>query len=428
MFFLNPICLWALLGLAVPLAIHLWSKKEGKTIKIGSVQLLKKADAKQSSSVKLNEFWLLLLRLFLISVLILIISNVRFRKKIDNVAITYIVESSLLQNKEFKSILDTISTKSSIRLLQDGFPEYDLETDQEFASTIPNYWQLAREMQSLPSDSIIVFTNAYQSGFKSLRPEISGHIEWIPISIDKTSKHLLEANQLNEDLELLMMNVSDHQVSFDKELVKSNNIKINLNTSKDSVFYLENWTAINDMKTSQVLLFYDTGFLSESIYIEAGFKVISDYLNHKIDLVTTNKINNIEDKEFDIVIWLSEKPIIDANGNVLLFEANQFSNHLIEENSIQGIYHLTRFLDTENIETDHLPEQLIQLLDLNPGIDEKINRHDRLVLSKEAMVPTLSNDKRGKHNKESLDITKWLWALFVLLLTSERIVSYYRQQ
>ena len=176
MFFLNPTYLWAFLGLTVPIAIHLWSKKEGKTIKIGSVQLLKKADTKQSRSIKLNEFWLLVLRLFLISILVLIISNLHIRKKVDTVAITYIVESSLLQNKEFKSILDTITTEAPMRLLQNGFPEIDLETNHQLDPEIPNYWQLSKEMESLPSDSIIVFTSAYQSGFKGLRPEITKSI------------------------------------------------------------------------------------------------------------------------------------------------------------------------------------------------------------------------------------------------------------
>ena len=361
MFFLNPTYLWALLGLTVPIAIHLWSKKEGKTIKIGSVQLLRKADTKQSSSIKLNEFWLLVLRLFLISILVLIMSNVHVKKNVDNTAITYIIESSLLQNKEIKSILDTISTDVSIRLLQNDFPAIDLEADHKLDLAIPNYWQLAKEMHSILSDSIIVFTNAYQSGFKGLRPEIGKHIEWIPISIDKTSEQLLEANQFNKQLELLVMNASDQHVSFNKELLQINNPKIKLNTSKDSVFYLENWRAINTKETIQVLLFYDANFISEANYIKAGFKVVSNYLNQNINLVKTNEIDQVNDEEFDIIIWFSEKPILKTKGKVLLFELNQFADQLIEESSIQGVYHLTKNLDTENIEKDHLPEQLIQL-------------------------------------------------------------------
>ena len=428
MFFLNPTYLWALLGLTVPIAIHLWSKKEGKTIKIGSVQLLRKADTKQSSSIKLNEFWLLVLRLFLISILVLIMSNVHVKKNVDNTAITYIIESSLLQNKEIKSILDTISTDVSIRLLQNDFPAIDLEADHKLDLAIPNYWQLAKEMHSILSDSIIVFTNAYQSGFKGLRPEIGKHIEWIPISIDKTSEQLLEANQFNKQLELLVMNASDQHVSFNKELLQINNPKIKLNTSKDSVFYLENWRAINTKETIQVLLFYDANFISEANYIKAGFKVVSNYLNQNINLVKTNEIDQVNDEEFDIIIWFSEKPILKTKGKVLLFELNQFADQLIEESSIQGVYHLTKNLDTENIEKDHLPEQLIQLLDLNPTIEKKIYQHDIRVLDKQAMIPVYTDQKLEKSNTNSLSITKSLWVLFILLVASERILSYYRSQ
>ena len=53
MSFLNPTYLWALLGLLIPIAIHLWSKKEGKTVKIGSIELLRESDSKQTSIIKI---------------------------------------------------------------------------------------------------------------------------------------------------------------------------------------------------------------------------------------------------------------------------------------------------------------------------------------------------------------------------------------
>ena len=61
MVFLNPLFLWTLLGLSIPIAIHFWSKKKVKTIKIGSTQLLKQLNPKQTSSIRLNQWFLLLL-------------------------------------------------------------------------------------------------------------------------------------------------------------------------------------------------------------------------------------------------------------------------------------------------------------------------------------------------------------------------------
>ena len=428
MFFLNPTYLWAFLGLLVPIAIHLWSKKEGKTIKIGSTQLLKTGDTKESRSIQLNEFWLLLLRLFLTSVLVLILSNLHIRKKVENNPLTYIVESSLLQDKEFKSILDTISTGVPVRLLQNGFPEIDLNTNYKIGTTVPNYWKLAKDMQSLRSDSIIVFTNAYQSGFRGIRPEITKTIEWIPLSKNKTNKHLLAVNKFNKQLELLVMNSNDQQVSFNKDVLQSNTTKIKWNTSKDSIYYLDKWTAINTKSTSEILLFYDVVYSSEAKYLEASFKVVSKYINHKINLVKTNDLESAEPIASDIVIWLSKKPIPNTNGKIVLFEANPFANHLIEESQVRDIYHLTKFLDAETIENDHLPEQLIQLLDHNPILNKQINEYDTRVLAKKAIIPVSSNTIIDLSHTNSLEMTKWLWLLFILLLISERIIASYRTQ
>jgi hypothetical protein len=428
MYFLNPTYLWAFLGLAVPIAIHLWSKREGKTIKIGSVQLLKKADTKQSSSIKLNELWLLLLRLALVSVLVLILSNLHIRKKIENDTLTYIVEPSLLQNKEIKSILDTVRTNGPVRLLKKGFPEMDSDATNELAFNTPNYWQLAKEMEAIASDSIIVFTNAYQAGFKGIRPEVSKHIDWIPISIDKTQKQLLAANQLDEQLELLVMNSSEQQVSFDKKLLQLTSDEVKLNTTQDSIFYLEHWTAIHTKKKQQVLLFYDTDLSTESYYLEAGFNVLAKYLNREIKVVKTTQKDNIDDLEFDIVIWLSKKPIIKSAGKVVLFKPTEFAHHLIQESLVKNTYHLTKHLDAENVEQGYLPEQLIQLLDINPEIKKKINQYDMRVLAKEAMIPRYSNHTLDQPRNNSLNISQWLWGLFILLLVCERIVSKFRYQ
>ncbi|GAB5553866.1 MAG: hypothetical protein Sapg2KO_34570 [Saprospiraceae bacterium] len=428
MFFLNPTYLWALLGLIVPIAIHLWSKKEGQTIKIGSIQLLDKADTTQSRSIKLNEFWLLVMRLLIISVLVLILSNLHLKKNLKNAPITYVVESSLLQNKEFRTILGTTAKHVPIRLLQKGFPEISIDANPALNPKVPNYWQLAKEMQSLPSDSLVVFTKAYQTGFKGIRPLIYKPIEWVTINEDKNNQHLLDAHQFEEQVELLLMNSSNQQVSFDKEILPANHPKIKWNTSKDSIYYLKQWAAVKPQKTHQVLLFYDADYLAEINYLEAGFNVVSEYLKQEIKLVKTNELEQIDDQAFDIVIWLSKKPVLDTDGKVVRFRSDPSAAELIEESLTQDTYYLTRPLNVENIETDHLPEQLIQLLDLNQGIEQKIKQYDTRILANEAFIPGNSKPKLGPANNYSLDMTNWLWTLFILLLVSERILSYYRSQ
>ena len=144
MFFNNPTYLWALLGLLVPIAIHLWSNKSGKTIKVGSIQLFKESDSSKSRSIKLNEHILLVLRMLILSVLILIISEPLLKRNTKKTSLTYIIEPSLLLNNDIKKMIDTLQTDDIVRSLQTNFPEIDDVNLSSNKTRVPNYWQLAK--------------------------------------------------------------------------------------------------------------------------------------------------------------------------------------------------------------------------------------------------------------------------------------------
>ncbi|MBP9924506.1 MAG: BatA domain-containing protein, partial [Cyclobacteriaceae bacterium] len=64
--FAQPIFLWALTALAIPIGIHLLSRKEGKVVKMGSLRHLRETSTQQFKGIKLNELLLLALRCLLI--------------------------------------------------------------------------------------------------------------------------------------------------------------------------------------------------------------------------------------------------------------------------------------------------------------------------------------------------------------------------
>ncbi|NBP69377.1 MAG: hypothetical protein EBU52_11590, partial [Cytophagia bacterium] len=45
--FSNPAMLWSLLGISIPIAIHLLSRKEGKVIPLGSIRYLEESPSQQ---------------------------------------------------------------------------------------------------------------------------------------------------------------------------------------------------------------------------------------------------------------------------------------------------------------------------------------------------------------------------------------------
>ena len=77
MHFTNPLFLWALSGLAIPLGIHLLSKKEGKVIRMGSLRHLQETSTQQFRGIRLNEILLLVLRCLLIILFVFILSGLQ---------------------------------------------------------------------------------------------------------------------------------------------------------------------------------------------------------------------------------------------------------------------------------------------------------------------------------------------------------------
>lgn len=428
MFFLNPTYLWALLGLLIPIAIHLWSKKEGKTIKIGSIQLLSEADSKQNSSIKLNELILLLIRMLLIALVVLIIAQPQIKKDFENTKLTYLVEPSLLNNKSITNILDTITSNASIRLFQNGFPKLNLNDIPNEGVTTPNYWQLTQEIDDLHSDSIIVFTNGLLKGLKGKRPMVNTNVEWIIVDNGETTKNIIKATKKDESVELLSIMSNSESLSFKKEMQPLDSGNAEFNTAKDSIKINDLWLPVETIKPLNVLIYNDENFDKETLYIDASFKAISKYINVPIETAVKKDITSIDISNYNYVVWLSEQQPMEFSGVLLVYKPDTFASSLIVKSDNRNLFYLTKTLDSESIVNEHLPEQLIITLNLHSDLKETILENDKRIVAKEELQPIFKNLETKKSYASVLDISKWLWLLLAGLLVLERIVANYRKQ
>ncbi len=73
--FLFPTWLFGLVTLAVPLALHLWSRRVGRPIRVGSLRLLAGAPPATARSWRIQEPWLLLLRCAVLTALVLALAG-----------------------------------------------------------------------------------------------------------------------------------------------------------------------------------------------------------------------------------------------------------------------------------------------------------------------------------------------------------------
>ncbi|HEY6222774.1 MAG TPA: BatA domain-containing protein, partial [Gemmatimonadales bacterium] len=67
----TPLWLAALAALAVPIALHLWSRRSGRAVRVGSIRLLGGAPPAMARRPRLHDPWLLALRCALLAALVL---------------------------------------------------------------------------------------------------------------------------------------------------------------------------------------------------------------------------------------------------------------------------------------------------------------------------------------------------------------------
>jgi len=417
MFFLNSSFLLALLGLAVPVAIHLWSKKEGKTIKVGSIKFLQESDSQKSSSIKLNEFWLLLLRMLLVTILVFILAEPNLNYKNENSPITYLVERSLLSSSEVKSLTDSLNNTAEVRFLETDFPEYQPEIVRDTFSGTPNYWHLAREMQNLKTDSIVVFTNAFFNGIKGKRPEVTKIINWINLNRENIQTNLVGAIKRGEEIERISVISDAEHFKFQKE-------KQDLNTS-DIESKFEN-IAVVELDTLQVKIFSEEEFQAENKYIKAAFSALGKYLERPIEIANVEEDLNLNSEE--ILIWLSDKSTPETEGKIMKFRRDSLANSLIEPGNTKNEYYLTGRLNSENIVAQYFAEQLLKILNFYPEIKKEAKKYDRRVANLALLKPGFKDGSAKPGNREGRNIVKYLWILFIILILLERALSRYRKQ
>lgn len=423
MVFANPSYLWALLGLLVPLAIHLWSKKEAKTIKIGSIQLLDESNSRQSSSIQLNEWLLLLLRMLIIALIVLLMAGPQWRTKGNQKQITYLVESSIANEASISAVLDSLQEDSPVFLLKNGFPEWEVDADYQSDKEQPNYWQLVQKMDSLRSDSIVVFTKALVKGIKSMRPNTQKKIHWVVMESEEAKDRPLLAFNRESGVELITVSSSGRATKFNKEALEEG-----FEITNDSLRLLSDepiTVPLNTLDTIQINLYVADDFEREGKYMEASFRALSAFLKREI---VVHKEDEPTSDQANLNIWLSNEPKYNLEGKWLVYQENPLAKQLIELSPRENLFYLTSRLNPKNTVDQHLPEQLLTILGLDNDLKAVVTNVDARQLDEAELKPNYVEPKRKRERATLLDISLWVFCFLAMLMIVERLLSNYKKQ
>lgn len=428
MTFLQPSYLWGLLALAIPIAIHLWSRKKVRTIKVGSTQFIAETKSKQSNSIQLNELVLLALRCLIIGTLVGILAQPQLSKTIEKQEVAYVFEPSLLMTEAGKAKFNTIP-QDGRRLLVESFPEWQ-EDEMITTTTVPNYWQLAQQLEEIAADSIVVFTHAFAKAVRGKRPQVQANINWISVDLETPVSETVAAIAKKDSLELITVNSDADKLAFAKAKIPTTTALFNI--AKDSIeIQTDNGlksVAMYNQKALKVAITYDAATKNERLYLEAALRAIEKYTEIEIE-VKVFEVDEVEDfSTSDYLMVLDNRTIANFEKRRLIYQPDEFARKLITEGSTATEYVLTKKLTPQVIVEDQLVAHLLDFLALDSDLEAQEQKLDRRTIAVDQLATRKSTEINPEKKVVIASMADWLWIVLIVLLVGERILARIRKQ
>lgn len=347
--FLQPIWLWAAAGIIVPVIIHLWNVREGKTLKVGSIAFLTESAKSHAKSLKLSELLLLLLRCLLLIVLAMLIAKPAWEKQIKTTEKGWIlIENTQVQEayKKFKPTIDTLIKKGYTfhyfnRDFKEVKPEDVLKVHADTAKkSALSYWTLLKELDQKvpPKLPVYLFSDNSLRRFTGSRPKVSLHLKWnIYSSPDTTFTWVEKAYKtINDSICLIIGNSKFSGTYFTYQNISTNNLdnKFDLKVVDGKTFVSLTDTSksgINksvQVDTSAIIItIFTDKFGEDANYLKAAINAIKDFTKYKIKVSVVSSIQSIPDN-YSWLFWLSEEtlPASKIKNNVFLYEKGKVEN------------------------------------------------------------------------------------------------------
>ncbi len=173
MTFLNPAYLWALSALAIPVAIHLLSRKEGRVIRVGSLRHVEESNTSQFKSIRPNEILIFILRALMFICMVFFLAGAQCTSSDPSSSRWLVVETGIDKDPIYRPTIDSLVKNGfEQHFLAPGFP---LEAP---SGVVPNYRMLALDLGTLGFE-VVVISWSKANRFLGTRIPIPPNVRWI---------------------------------------------------------------------------------------------------------------------------------------------------------------------------------------------------------------------------------------------------------
>ncbi len=385
--FLQPILLWGMLGISVPILIHLWRGKKGKEMSWAAMHWLPTHESSVSKGFQLDNILVLLLRIAILLLLVLLLSKV------------------------FVPKLDTVSAERIIHLVepsQEILEEFRFELQQAVENGEEVYWADGNMKNIESLDLLEPVNNEFllQASLNNIPEDIST----LNLYLSNSQTRLGEGKYLSKIKPDLFLGSPDLGVQSNPLLTLTNGRSLQRNDKGvlDSVSAGSGSEERSIQLTREDLGYY-LGELSqpEKVYVKAGLEAIRDVYGVEFE--------ETEDLDQTVLVFDSKVPS-ESSVDKLYFIRGEFAfseqpNRVFFSDSLD-------FEHSQLVQKGILPEVILEKFLEFYGLEKQDVPMSRAQMEHRFVVDTKKNHLK-KANLNLLFLT-----LLVLCLGLERYFSH----
>ncbi len=388
--FLQPILLWGLLGLSVPILIHLWNGKKGKLVAWAAMHWLQEQDNQSSKSIRIDQILILILRMLLILLLVFLLAQmlVKGLDKSETGEVIHLVRHDKKVIEDFRFELAQALERGEKVLLADEDLTQIERLDEIKQLVLNQLYKIQESLNELPETT--EKCNLYWSNSDRL---ISSEFLYCPV------KPVLFLSENREEKEV-------------RGFIRSGSENFGFVNSEGQLAFSDqvpNPAAKAVWEGGEISWFSADLMNSEQAYLEASLSAISEVyplnfarsenMDEAILVFTNQSPDSVDSKKF---YFLTDHQGLTKHENVVVLSGSS--------NSTQS----------ELIQTGKLPELILENLMLHFGLKRKEIPISQTQLQSRFLIsnPEKSGDKG---NMQTI-----LLALLVLTFAAERVLSQQR--
>jgi hypothetical protein len=415
---INPIWLWGLTGLLIPIGIHLLSRKEGKIIKFGSLRHLEESHTKQSINVRLNEVGLLLMRCSLIVLIVMLLCGLKINPLQSQKSEWIILEQGLEQDPGVVPLIDSLKENGfEAKSMTKGFPDIQAQQTEPFA----NYWEMIYQLPIESLNNVIIVSYNLSSKFRGKRIALPKNVTWISREPEQSEFTLSRIKFSNDSVMVRAGKSSSLQTSF------TNSIESNKSHGTGTEIRLETPDTIS------IAIYADNDFEYDRKIIMASLHAIERTIPVVLEIATSAPAPLNQDPKPDWIIWLSKSTPdegISTTNSLVLQEDAGGSTRLLTHVKSKGdnqAWLITKRLNEETALKEQLTLNLTSLLlkyDLAEARADSLNQTtqpEELLWSQ-----ATRNTSVASVGVDDDETGQFLLAAIIILLMAERFVAFKR--